>query len=45
MLKIRCPFCDKELIPLEPYQKKKINFWCDDCDVDIEITKNKKEDK
>jgi hypothetical protein len=39
--KINCPICNKELIRLEPFEKGIYEFWCDDCDTDIVITKNK----
>ena len=46
MKKILCPICKKELIRLEPFEKDIYKFWCDDCDIDIVITKNNEvEDK
>ncbi len=38
--RINCPDCGKELIRLEPYEDGIFSYWCDDCDIDIEITKN-----
>ena len=47
MKKIFCPICKKELIRLEPFDKKDIyKFGCDDCDMDIVvIVNNEVEDK
>ena len=46
MKKILCPICKKELIRLEPFEKDIYKFWCDNCDIDIVITKNNEvEDK
>lgn len=41
MRKCNCPYCDKELIRLEPFEPGKYDFWCDDCDIDITIINNK----
>lgn len=38
--KLTCPICRKELIRLEPFENRLYRFWCDDCDLDIEITEN-----
>lgn len=38
--RVNCPSCGKELIRLEPYEGKTCRFWCDDCNLDIEITDN-----
>lgn len=35
-----CPECGKQLIRLEPYEKGKYNYWCDACNIDIQITDN-----
>ena len=40
MKKMNCPFCNKELIRLEPFEDGIFEFWCDNCDVDIAVTKN-----
>ena len=40
MKKYNCPVCDKELIRLAPFEEGVYDFWCDDCDIDITITKN-----
>ena len=40
MKKINCPVCDKELERLEPFERGVYEFWCDDCNADIVITKN-----
>lgn len=40
MKKFNCPVCGKELIRLEPFEHGIYDFWCDDCDIDISITKN-----
>ena len=40
MKKYNCPDCGKELIRLEPFKKGIYELWCDDCDIDIVITKN-----
>lgn len=40
MKKCNCPECGKELIRLEPFEKGVYEFWCDDCNIDIVITKN-----
>ena len=40
MKKINCPVCNKELVRLEPFEENVYEFWCDDCDVDIVITRN-----
>ena len=29
-----------ELVRLEPFEKGVYEFWCDDCNIDITITKN-----
>lgn len=52
--KIRCPYCNKELVCLDEYELPDIlhsdytherNYWCDKCNVDITIAfvKNKQE--
>lgn len=41
MKRYNCPVCNKELIRLEPLKNNVYEFWCDDCDIDIVITKNK----
>ena len=38
-LKMNCPICNKELVRLEPYKDSVYNFWCDDCNTDIVITR------
>lgn len=43
MKKCNCPECGKELIVLDPVFNNYFNFYCDDCDIDIEIIKNKSE--
>lgn len=40
MKKCNCPECGKELIRLEPFENGVYEFWCDDCNIDIVITKN-----
>ena len=40
MKKFNCPVCNKELIRLEPFEKGVYAFWCDDCNIDIVVTKN-----
>ena len=40
MNKYSCPICGKGLIRLEPFEEGIYEFWCDDCDTDIVITKN-----
>lgn len=40
MKRMNCPFCNKELIRLEPFEDGIFEFWCDNCDVDIAVTKN-----
>lgn len=40
MKKCNCPECNKELIRLEPFEDGVYDFWCDNCDIDITITKN-----
>ena len=40
MKKCNCPKCNKELIRLEPFENGVYEFWCDTCDIDIEITQN-----
>lgn len=45
MKKIYCPSCGKELIKLNPDDKRKHDFWCDDCDIDITVKENKKTKK
>lgn len=40
MKKCSCPTCGKELIRLEPFENGVYEFWCDTCDIDIEITQN-----
>jgi len=42
--KIYCPVCGKELIRLEPYEDT-MEFWCDDCNIDITISKEDKQNK
>ena len=41
MKKYNCPECDKELIRLEPFEEGVYEFWCDTCNIDIVIYKNK----
>ncbi len=41
----QCPKCKKQLIRLESYEKGIYTFWCDDCDIDIQITENDKIEK
>lgn len=41
MKKCNCPECGKELIRLEPFEPGVYEFWCNSCDIDINITKNK----
>lgn len=43
MKKCNCPECGKELIRLEPFEKGVCKFWCDDCKIDVVITKNKED--
>ena len=45
MKKCNCPVCDKELIRLEPFEENVYEFWCDNCDIDIIITKNDETDE
>lgn len=40
MKRFNCPVCGKELIRLEPFYKGIFNFWCDNCNIDINITNN-----
>lgn len=40
MKKISCPICKRELIRLESFEKGIYEFWCDNCNMDIVITKN-----
>lgn len=40
MKKLNCPVCNKELLRLEPFEEGVFEFWCDDCNIDITITKN-----
>lgn len=41
MKHVHCPKCGKQLIRLEPiYTDDICEYWCDDCDIDIEITFN-----
>lgn len=35
-----CPECGKQLIRLEPFEEGKYNYWCDTCNIDIEISDN-----
>ena len=41
--KVRCPYCGKELIKLEPYEDNKAEFWCDDCEIEVTIKKSSEE--
>ena len=38
---IKCPYCEKELIDLSITMVNKgvYEFWCDDCNVEIYVTK------
>lgn len=36
---IRCPQCHKGLIRLEPYKVSEYDYWCDDCNILIQVTK------
>lgn len=40
MKKFNCPVCNKELIRLEPFENGVYEFYCDDCNIDIEIIDN-----
>lgn len=40
MEKMNCPVCGKELVKLNTGEKKKHDFWCDDCNIDITIEEN-----
>lgn len=40
MKKFNCPVCNKELVRLEPFEKGVYEFWCDDCNIDLVVTKN-----
>lgn len=42
MKKCNCPFCNKELVRLEPFEAGIYEFWCDNCDADITVEKNDK---
>lgn len=42
MRKFWCPQCGKELVNLNVDDESISDFWCDDCDIDISITENKK---
>lgn len=42
MIKIKCPFCGKELIQLNfdtkgHFYKNYYEFWCDECYIEITI--------
>ena len=39
--KIFCPCCNKELIALEPAKRNSVSFWCDNCNIDIDVKLNK----
>lgn len=45
MNKIDCPKCGKTLIRLAPFEEGLYEFWCDDCDIDIDITDNNETEK
>ena len=39
---VYCPVCKKHLIRLEPtVNDVDYMYWCDDCNIDIQITDNK----
>ena len=41
MKKHTCPRCEKELINLSEYDKNVDTFWCDDCNIEIIVEKQK----
>lgn len=41
-MKAYCPKCNKELIDLTPHLTGNHSYWCDDCDLVIEITEQDK---
>ena len=41
-MKVYCPKCNKELVDLTPHLTRNHSYWCDECDLDIEITEDKK---
>ena len=44
-MKIYCPKCNQELIPLEPYERDGLyEYWCNICDLDIQIIDHKEEE-
>ena len=44
-MKIDCPKCGQELIPLEPYDENGVYiYWCNVCNVDIRIDDNKEKE-
>lgn len=45
MKKYNCPCCERELIRLEPFEDGIYDFWCDKCNIDIQIIKNKEIEK
>lgn len=45
MKKINCPICWKELVNLNITSEKISEFWCDDCNIDITVEENGKEEE
>ena len=44
---VHCPICGKELINLcwYPGDLNRHHYWCDDCNIDIDIEVGEEEDK
>lgn len=41
-MNVYCPKCKKKLVDLTPHLTRNHSYRCDDCDLDIEITEDKK---
>ena len=41
-MNVYCPKCKKKLVDLTPHLTRNHSYWCDECDLEIEITEQDK---